>query len=535
MARSGWEAVAPIHSQARVNDSRSHGVLGDRLLSLREAILLTNRDLDENSLSQEELAQLAGFGGDIAWADIDASVVSTLTMERDLPVIVDTNHGFKISGSGGVVTIELGDTRGIVADSDFVDFANLRLRGGEYGIQLTQRDTLFGTLVENVEFVGQGVGGMRVAFRGNGGNGRLQLSGCTFRDLARGLVLDDSDPGRSNQIELLSDTQFLGCAHGVDAVFGPGGFATIYGERLAMLQVGSGLAIDRVGSGPGRQLTVELRHVRVDAGSGTALRFAGDAMARSIALIEASEFSAPGGLAMDLGGPGQRLELEFRDGRLEGAASFGFDSTGSVTLSNDHVRSGSSLAFHGDLGGPARIESCVLEGTRVVGGLGAAPLTIEETRLVGGSVVGAAPPGTGSVDLRACHRAGTSLGIGTTESNPRATAHLGTFEATPLQPRPGQVLNLTVDLPAGLSGVVLFAPWVEFPRVLPDGSKLYGDPRVLLQLGTPLRNGQSLRIPLPNDPALSGLDLFFHLAVLPDPGVNAPMRSLPPGRRVKID
>src|SRR5690606_37951709 len=78
--------MAPaLHSRALINDPRSHGTIGDRLLSLREAILMTNRVIDENALSAEELAQLSGFGNDIAFADIDAQAVPVLTFERDLP------------------------------------------------------------------------------------------------------------------------------------------------------------------------------------------------------------------------------------------------------------------------------------------------------------------------------------------------------------------------------------------------------------------------------------------------------------------
>ena len=59
----------PVHSVAYINDTRSHGAVGDQWLSLAEAILLTNRELDEHSLSAAEYAQLGGFGSDIAWAD----------------------------------------------------------------------------------------------------------------------------------------------------------------------------------------------------------------------------------------------------------------------------------------------------------------------------------------------------------------------------------------------------------------------------------------------------------------------------------
>ncbi len=149
VGQMAWPLLAahgPIpHSQAAVNDPRSHGVIGDQLLSLAETIYLTNGDIDENALSAEEVAQLSGFGGDIAWAEINASVVPVVTLERPLPVIRDTPHGFTITGAGGTPTIDLRDSRGVVVESDFFDSTNVRYLGGAFGIQLSLRDTLFGT------------------------------------------------------------------------------------------------------------------------------------------------------------------------------------------------------------------------------------------------------------------------------------------------------------------------------------------------------------------------------------------------------
>ena len=114
------KAQVPLHSLALINDARSHGQVGDRYLSLNESIQLSNQTLPLSLLSADELRQINGFG-DIAFAEIDARVVPLVTLERDLDPILDTYHGYLLGSSFGTATIDIGNTRGIRADSDFVD------------------------------------------------------------------------------------------------------------------------------------------------------------------------------------------------------------------------------------------------------------------------------------------------------------------------------------------------------------------------------------------------------------------------------
>lgn len=149
-----------IHSRANVNDPVSHGKIGDGKLSLNEAIQLHNGTLPRSRLSALEQAQLVG-SLDISIVDVDAKVTPTITVERDLDVVIDTAHGFNLDGQNGRVRIDLGRTRGILATSDFCSFRRLRVQGGQHGIAITQNDTLFGASVEDVDFSGQSIAGFR--------------------------------------------------------------------------------------------------------------------------------------------------------------------------------------------------------------------------------------------------------------------------------------------------------------------------------------------------------------------------------------
>jgi hypothetical protein len=60
------------------------------------------------------------------------------------------------------------------------------------------------------------------------------------------------------------------------------------------------------------------------------------------------------------------------------------------------------------------------------------------------------------------------------------------------------------------------------------------DLATLMVIPTPLRLKTATNLPVPNDPALRGADLYFQMAVVPDLGFDAPPVLLPPGRRVVI-
>jgi len=88
-------AVAALTGQnitATVNDARSHGAVGDNLLSLDEAIRLANGTLAVGALSAQERAQLAGLGT-LTVIQVRAALTPTITLERELAPITGVPGG----------------------------------------------------------------------------------------------------------------------------------------------------------------------------------------------------------------------------------------------------------------------------------------------------------------------------------------------------------------------------------------------------------------------------------------------------------
>jgi hypothetical protein len=518
--------AAPPHSRAAVNDPRSHGVVGDRLLSIAEAILLTNKFLDEASLSREERAQLSGFGGDIAWAEIDATLVPRITLERNLPVIIDTPHGFTVAGSNGTPVIDLGDTQGFVAISDFVDFANLELRGGEYAIQITQLDTLFGSLIDRVRCEGQTSGGVKLELLRPAGASRLLMDRCTLRGVRSGLTIRDTGDDRTGIFDL-SDCRFVDCEAGIDIELGSRGFHVLGLSKVEITGSMNALAVTRRGTpGPGRGFTLDGRYMTLIA-SGNALVVQGDNSSPSRLMLEAVDVIGTG-QAVSVGALGSLVDLTLRDSRLSGSLHLAGSNTGKFLLQNAHIRNAGVRLE--STGASNEVLGSVLENTTMTTG-GTASVLVLDSRFVGGSIAG-----TSSAPLRviSSHLNGTSVLSGATVSQPLSDPQLGTFDASPLSPLVGGTLTLRTDLPSRLLGYYFFGDVSNVPSTFPGGLRVYCDPAQAVLLPGAVSATQTIAIPIPSLPGLKGRELFFHLAVVPSGGLNAPGLWLPPGRRVVI-
>ena len=513
----------PIHSRAAINDPRSHGSVGDQYLSLAEAILLTNRQLDENSLSAAERAQLGGFGTDIAWGDIDASIVPVITLERDLPILIDTSHGFTVNGSNGIPVIELGDTRGLVAESDFVDFSNLHLRGGEHGISITQSDTLFGSLVSNVEFEGQGVAGLRLVSLVPNAAGRLQVNNCRFRGLPTGLTAHEAGSNRSSQLEIFGNTSFENCGVGVDLRLGPNGSQSLYLNAMTIRGCADAFRVSALGT-PRRSLAADIRYCLFD-GTSTGLTIAGSATANTLLVLAASELVGP--TAFRISPLGSRADVALLDTRTHGDFVFAGGGSGRLLIHNSHLVTG-TLDL-GAVGAPITIGETILDRIDLRAG-GSSSLAVGDSRWIAGSAIGTT---SAPITVSDSHTQSTALGANVTVVRPLAAAPLGTFDAVPLEPATGSTLTLSLDLPAGLDAWITFGRTLEFGTTL-AGFRFYANPSALVTLPGNYSGQASVPIPIPNDPVLRGLDLFFQPIVFGQPGSGLPHTTVPPGRRVLI-
>jgi len=530
----GSRSAAPppgFHAVAEVTDDRSHGVLGDGLLSLNEAIQLHNGTLLYHQLSPGEQASLQLIPGTgtslaIAWIDIDGSSVPVITIERDLDPILDTTYGLLIRGTNDPPVFDFsgpGLQHGLRVFDRSVTLQDLVFAGGPYGVDAVQADVsgYAGLAMQRVQFVDQAQFGLRVLATTPAGVGRMVLSDCRFADCGQALLWEERGPDRLSIVELRGVTierVDIGCQFSL----GAGGSARYTLDRLQVQARVTAVAIDRL-LGGNRSLLVESTHLTAHAP--TALRLLGDGQALTWLEARMWDLQAPAGTALQLGGGTAALAGSLEDFQLLGDLRIDIGGTSlPLELYNGRLRGG---AVH--LATTAQ-QSLRLDTTRwdgcAVQTSGSGAVTFHEACFVQSSLAGTAQA---PVVVTAGHL--PFLGPHVTSTSPRPAPQLGSLAAVPALVPVGSVVALQVDLPAGLLGLLVLGFTDPAPQLLPRPFHVYSLPGATVTLPGIYRLQQAYAWPLPNAPWFAGFDFTAQLIAVPDPGVSAPAIQLPPGRR----
>jgi hypothetical protein len=532
-ADGGGASAAPAyHAIAFVNDWRSHGALGDGLLSLNEAILLHNGTLLPSQLSAGEAAQLSlipGTGGtsDVTWIDIDAANTPIITIQQDLAPILDTQFGLLIKGFGDQVVFDFtgpGLTHGLRVPANSVSLQGIALLGGPYGIDCTQTDITgqAGLTLQDVRFEGQATFGVTVTAATPNAPGRLVLDACRFVNVPLAVMVHEQQAGRSGIYEL-HDVAIDGAVWGFWATLGVGGFSRFTFDRVRIDATVRGILITRLGFNPGRQVYVEGDHVRVR--SPACAQIVGSASGATWAVLRGWDLRAPaGGLAFALGDPGHAVFGDVTELTAEGDVAVGCGAAPQpLALGNLRCRGGAvSLACSPTQAltvTESRFDGCAVTTA------GNGPIAVAQSCFVGGSLQGSAAAPLQLVDSFAAN-----VGAHVAQTNALPAPQLGSMAIAPEDPQVGGTLTLQADLPAGLAGVFALGYTDPTPTLLTPTLRLYFDLGSYALFPGVWFGQQSLVWQIPASSVFVGTDLVAHLAALPA-GIAAPWLQLPPPRR----
>lgn len=518
---------AAPHAIAFINDPLSHGVLGDDYLSLNEVILLHNRQLQWFHLSVNEQNQISGFGQDIAWADIDATATPTITVERDLDIINDQPHGLLISGSNGLPVIDFTAStvqHGFRAVSNYCNWRYLLLRGGPYGIDVQQTDSLYGTYIDTVVFENHTLFALRCTGSTANENTRVLLNHCEFRGVPSAMRFDEQAPGRIAFL-YIGDTKVGGATAGLEILLGNGGSMLCWFERSELNVPGSGIRIARPG-GADRALTIEATHLHSIAGNALAIEGAPNAATQLVLRMLRLEASVPGGKALAIGPLDGRISGAIDECTMIGDVDVHTGGSGNaLTIGNARIRNG-NVSLGTSASQPLVVRDTRFDGCQIVS-TGQGTIAMTGSCLAGGSIQGSivAPFQCTSSFV------GSAIGSGVVTSSGLPAAQLGSMQVLPIHPMLGGNLTVQVDLPPGLyaflaMGVTAATPFIQAPpmHVYLDIATVYTFPGIY-------RLQQGITFPVPNNVMLRGTDWVAQMAAFPDPGVQAPNLQLPPGRR----
>lgn len=534
LSLGGFTGPAPaFHAVAFITDPLSHGVVGDNLLSLNEAIRLHNGTLALTQLSASEQIQLSllpstGQTTDITWIEIDSEALPTITVEQDLDTIVNTTFGLFIRGGGGPAVIDFsgaGITRGLHSTSSNLVLQDLHFLGGPSGLELFQGDATGqpGCTLDGILFEDQSLFGLKVAGTQPNAIGRLIVTDCEFRNVSTAIEFDETVANRITIFEA-HEVRIVGADTGVQLAVGTGGNARFTFDRVVIESSSVGIQLDAPATN-GRPLLIEGDHTRVRAP--VCARFDGANDAVTWMQCGMWNLLAPvGGIALELGSVGNQIYGDINEFRCVGDVTIG---TGGAPLPL-HIRNMrcqdaavalSTTATQTLTVTESRFRNCTTET------LGTGVVSFSDSSFEGGGVGVTSP--IGLLQASSCYIANGGVGVAASQS--LTQAHLGSMEVTPDDATIGGVMQFTADLPVGLICGFALGEVASLLPLLPSPFYVYVDPSAFVFLPGVYLAQQSTSWSVPNLPQLYGYDLVVQPVVFPLSGVQAPALQFPPGWR----
>lgn len=525
-------AAPPFHAVAFVNDTLSHGVLGDGLLSLNEAILLHNGQLLYTQLSaaeQQQLSLIPGTGSttDVTWIDIDASNTPVITIEQNLAPVLDTSFGLLIKGFSGQPVLDFtgpGITQGLVVPANSVALQDLVFLGGPFGLDVVQTDVSgqAGATLQNVRFEQQATFGVRVTATTANGVGRVIFEDCEFDGCPTAILHDETGSGRTTIVEI-HGLRVRGAAVGFDASLGAGGTTRFTFDQVDIEATNLGLRIQRP-QAANRVALLEGDYVRIRAAD--CALFAAHPSAITWAVLRLWDLRAgPGGTALRLGVPGDAWYGEVTELASEGNVALGAGgaATQQVVLTNWRCTTG-AVSLATSAAQPLTVVESRFDGCTVTSA-GTGPVVATGCCFVGGSLVGTAQA---PWNLTASHA--PTVGAHVTSALPLPAQQLGSMSITPENVLVGGSVTFQADLPPGLLGLFVVGFTPDAPLLAPPFRVFVHPTNYVVWPGAFVLQ-QNTTWQLPVGLQYLGVDLTVQMLVLPGAGVQAPWLQMPPGRR----
>ena len=510
---------------ANVNDPQSHGVIGNSLLSLDEAIRLANGSLLVSQLSAAEQAQLTGIGSVIDTIRIDPMMVPQITLQQPLTDVMGggmfaprlTITGMSMMpGMAMMPVLQAGNVAtGIALRTHMVTVMGLRIVGGQVGIDaqmmamgMPMNDM---AMVMDCELEGQTQCGVRLHGMGMD-ESMLMVMRTTLRNMPTGFLVDDQTMGGS----VMGENEFLtfdGCNLGVDVVENGMGNLSMWMLFRSTFDNGQTFARKRRGASSTQQFMFRFVHCDVHC-DGDVVDAQGNAGGLTMIHHHHSDFVAGATHKAFYVWPRTAMfDIHGSEMRFVGDVNVaGNTFTMRVWQQNNRYENG-TVTYDVDGALPNLLwnhyENCSL----VVPSTARSPVTVRSSQFVNTTIDSQAA--FAPVALQGCYRNGGSLTGQASENNAAPQRFLGTTMVSPQDPQIGTSVRLSTDLPFGVGAIWDFALSYPRPTTTIEPVRFYGDPSTVIVLPGMAVFQSNIDVPLPFNAALVGMEFYVQAIDLP--------------------
>jgi hypothetical protein len=508
---------------ANVNDPASHGLVGDGLLSLDEAIRLANGTLSMNLLSAAERAQVTGTGTMVDTIVVDPMVTPMITLSAPLTDVTGMGMGMVSIQAMSMmpmprpILVGGSQPRIMTLRTHRVSVMGLQFRGGQVGIDI--RTTMGSMTAGNMAMVmdcwleSQTTAGIRLGAGGTAETTASMVMNTFFRNMPVGILVDD----QSNMGGVMSEDDLLdfdGVGIGYD-ITGNGLLSVsmnmvfrstmVNGAQFArvvrgpqstqqyMLRVEychavvTGNAIDITGCAPGLSM-VHHHHNSLQTGTGA---YAFRAVPRTALFdLHGSENTFTGNVTLSGNLFTQRV---WHQNNIYRSCTLTIDNDGAQPgLMWDQFANSSAVVVTAASRTPVLLRQCQLGATPVTGSSTLAPVT-----------------------LQGCWQGGAALTGQVLVQNPAPGPFLGTTTVDPVDPQIGTSVALRADLPYGVGAFWDIGISNPRPDTTQEPFRFYGDPATAIVLPGMVVFQSRIDVPVPNNPVLVGVEFYAQALSIP--------------------
>jgi hypothetical protein len=529
---------------ATVNDPQSHGVVGDSLLSLDEAIRVANGTLMPAMLSAAEQARITGSGTMVETIVVDQMTTPMIMLQAPLSDVTGMGMGQHVMIMGmsmpmpgmSMLPVIAGGAQPRVFTLRTHDCSihGLRIVGGQVGIDAKMAmATAMGMPMAEImdcELVGQTVAGVKVHGVGMD-ESMLMLEHVTFQNMPLGMLIDDQVQGGESMIEAehcMMDGVALGCRVLEGGV----------GARMSMLNwfrstFVNGATFSEKRRTPTSTQQFMYRIVHADlVCTGNVLDVQGGANGLTMVHHHHCDFVAGAGQKAFWTWP-RTAEFDIHGSEMTFVGDV-FIAANLATMrvwqQNNVFRNG-TVTYDVDGALPNlywnRFENCAL----VVPTAARSPVTLRQCEFANTTVSGQsflAP-----IAMQGCHRVGGAMSGFASESNPAPGRFLGVGTVSPAEPPLGSNLTFQTDLPPGVLAMWDIAFCYARPTTTMEPVRYYGDPNNVAILPVLATLQTTTIVAIPTTAALVGMEFYGQSVAFPQSGQAwMPPYHLPRGQRI---